>query len=53
MKKLKKHIPDFKIEYKSDFREAIAESWPKSIDDSEAKKRLELECRLSFKRYDH
>ncbi|WP_345027247.1 NAD-dependent epimerase/dehydratase family protein [Flavivirga jejuensis] len=29
--------PDFKIEYKPDFRQDIAENWPKSIDDSEAK----------------
>lgn len=33
-----KHIPDFKISYKPDFRQAIAESWPQSIDDSTAKK---------------
>lgn len=31
---IKKHIPEFKIEYKPDFRQKIANSWPKSIDDS-------------------
>lgn len=30
-------IPTFKIEYNSDFRQKIADSWPKSIDDQQAK----------------
>jgi len=35
---IKKHIPSFKCDYKPDFRQAIADSWPKSIDDSAARK---------------
>jgi nucleoside-diphosphate-sugar epimerase len=35
---IRKYIPDFKCEYKPDFRQKIADSWPKSIDDSVARK---------------
>jgi nucleoside-diphosphate-sugar epimerase len=35
---IKKEIPDFTIDYKPDFRQQIADSWPASIDDSIAKK---------------
>ena len=34
---IKKHIPEFEISYKPDFRQEIADSWPKSIDDSAAR----------------
>jgi nucleoside-diphosphate-sugar epimerase len=33
---IKKHIPEFECEYKPDFRQKIADSWPMSIDDSVA-----------------
>ena len=33
-----KIIPDFKISYKPDFRQDIADSWPQEIDDSQARK---------------
>jgi nucleoside-diphosphate-sugar epimerase len=35
---IKKHIPEFAVTYKPDFRQQIAESWPQSIDDSVAQK---------------
>ncbi|MHA1916204.1 MAG: NAD-dependent epimerase/dehydratase family protein [Promethearchaeota archaeon] len=35
---IKKHIPEFIISYKPDFRQEIADSWPKTIDDSLARK---------------
>jgi nucleoside-diphosphate-sugar epimerase len=35
---IRKYIPNFKCEYKPDFRQKIADSWPKSIDDSVARK---------------
>lgn len=35
---IRKYIPDFKVEYKPDFRQKIADSWPMSIDDSAARK---------------
>lgn len=35
---IKKHIPEFTISYNPDFRQAIADSWPASIDDSVAQK---------------
>ena len=35
---IKAHIPEFEIGYEPDFRQTIAESWPESIDDSQAQK---------------
>ncbi|WP_298238135.1 NAD-dependent epimerase/dehydratase family protein [uncultured Algibacter sp.] len=33
---IRKYYPEFKVNFKPDFRQKIAESWPKTIDDSEA-----------------
>jgi nucleoside-diphosphate-sugar epimerase len=35
---IKKQLPSFEITYEPDFRQAIADSWPQSIDDSCARK---------------
>jgi nucleoside-diphosphate-sugar epimerase len=35
---IKKHIPGFSCEYLPDFRQRIADSWPVSIDDREARR---------------
>lgn len=35
-KSIQEHLPDFRISHVPDFRQDIADSWPNSIDDSEA-----------------
>ncbi len=34
---IKKHIPEFVCEYKPDFRQEIADSWPRTLDDTAAR----------------
>ena len=36
-KSIKKALPNFTITYKPDFRQAIADSWSESIDDTRAR----------------
>lgn len=35
---IRKHVPGFRVDYSPDSRQKIADSWPTSIDDSEARK---------------
>ena len=35
---IKKYVPEFKCDYKPDFRQKIADSWPMSIDDGVARR---------------
>lgn len=35
---MQKHLPDFTITYKPDFRQAIAASWPRSLNDENARR---------------
>ena len=43
-------IPDFEISYKPDFRQKIADSWPQSIDDSQARKDWGWQHRYNLKK---
>lgn len=46
---IKQLIPSFEIDYEPDFRQAIADSWPASIDDSVAKKDWGLNYKFGVK----
>jgi nucleoside-diphosphate-sugar epimerase len=43
---IKKHIPNFEVSYKPDFRQKIADSWPASINDNLSAK--EWGCKAEF-----
>ena len=45
---VRKYIPGFKINYKEDTRQEIANSWPQSIDDSEARKDWNWESKIDL-----
>jgi nucleoside-diphosphate-sugar epimerase len=36
-REIARHVPGFRVLYEPDFRQAIAESWPRTIDDSQAR----------------
>ena len=40
---IQKHIPEFTCEYEPDYRQAIADSWPRTIDDSAAREEWDWE----------
>jgi nucleoside-diphosphate-sugar epimerase len=40
---IRKHIPGFEVEYKPDYRQEIANSWPRAIDDTAARKEWDWE----------
>ena len=46
---IKKQYPSFEIEYKPDFRQVIADNWPKSIDDKEARNDWGWEPKFNLK----
>ncbi|MCX6258819.1 MAG: NAD-dependent epimerase/dehydratase family protein [Bacteroidia bacterium] len=41
---IKRHVPDFEINYKPDFRQAIADSWPQSINADVAVRDWNFSC---------
>jgi len=47
---IKKHMPEFEISYKPDFRQSIADTWPASIDDSVARKDWGLDYEFDIKK---
>ena len=48
-KEITKHIPEFELGFKADYRQAIADSWPSSIDDSHAQKDWGWNSKYSLK----
>lgn len=47
---IKKHLPQFRIEYSPDFRQAIADSWPQSIHDEVAQNDWGLKTEYNLER---
>lgn len=49
-KEIQKHLPHFQISYKPDLRQAIADSWPKSINYTPAKLHWNASCKFTLPR---
>ncbi|MGB5818464.1 MAG: NAD-dependent epimerase/dehydratase family protein [Saonia sp.] len=49
-KSIQLHIPKFEVAYQPDFRQAIADSWPGSIDDSDANTDWGWEAKFDLKK---
>jgi len=47
-REIKKHIPEFTIDYKPDDRQKIADTWPRTIDDSAAREEWGWEPRYDL-----
>lgn len=45
-----RHLPEFSVEYDPDFRQKIAEGWPNSIDDTNARNDWKWESRFDLRR---
>jgi nucleoside-diphosphate-sugar epimerase len=46
--RIRKHMPKFEMRYKPDFRQHIAASWPRSLDDSAARQDWQWEPRFDL-----
>ena len=47
---ISKHVPDFEIIYKKDYRQKIADSWPQSINDNYAKNDWNWQSKYDLKK---